>query len=132
MKTYGPYFRPDGRAHMIHYDSATDTRITQSYPRYLMEQHLGRKLLPTEHVDHINNDHTDNRIENFQLLSVAENVRKSHKIEEIIIFLCPVCGTESSKPASKVRHNRKQGKAGPFCSKKCAGVWSTNKQYNKN
>jgi len=74
-KVYGPYTRKDGRKHVIHYDGKT--RKTQSYPRFLMERHLGRPLLPEEHVDHINGDYTDDRLENLQLLSQAENNRKS-------------------------------------------------------
>ena len=78
IKVYGPYLREDGRKHVIWYDTKTKQRRTQSYPRYLMEQHLGRKLLPEETVDHINEDFTDDRIENLQLLSTAENNRKAN------------------------------------------------------
>jgi len=38
-----------------------------------MEQHLGRKLDRTEHVHHINNDFTDNRIENLCVMSESEH-----------------------------------------------------------
>lgn len=78
IKVYGPYTRKDGRKHVIIYDTETQSRRTVSYPRYLMEQHLGRELLPEEQVDHINEDFTDDRIENLQLLSRAENNRKSN------------------------------------------------------
>ncbi|NBS67400.1 hypothetical protein EBT31_00605 [bacterium] len=41
--------------------------------RYVMEQHLGRKLEPWEHVHHINGDHADNSVENLQVLTNSEH-----------------------------------------------------------
>jgi Domain of unknown function (DUF5052)/HNH endonuclease len=79
LKVYGPYRRADGRQHVIHYDTSTGKRTTQSYPRYLMEQFLGRELEEYEQVDHVNEDCTDDRIENFQLTSQLENNRKNTK-----------------------------------------------------
>lgn len=119
-KVYGPYTRKDGRKHVMHYDGVS--KRTQSYPRYLMELYLGRQLETWETVDHINGDFTDDRIENFQLLTLAENIRKSAKPAEVYQFICPTCGKWSEKPAHKVRHNRKQGKRGPYCSRRCAGM----------
>lgn len=49
--------------------------------RYLMEQHLGRKLDRNEQVHHINGDCLDNRIENLQVLTNSE-----HQKLELSVF----------------------------------------------
>lgn len=46
--------------------------------RYIMEVFMKRKLLPSEHVHHINGDPLDNRIENLELLSISEHTRRHH------------------------------------------------------
>ena len=48
--------------------------------RLLMEGELGRYLLPEEHIHHKNLDHTDNRIENLQILSNPEHARLHMKL----------------------------------------------------
>jgi hypothetical protein len=44
--------------------------------RWIMEQHLGRKLESWEHVHHIDGNHLNNNIENLEVLSNADHQRK--------------------------------------------------------
>ena len=128
MKVYGPYKRKDGRSHIIKI-TVCGKRQTQSYPRYLMEQHLNRELLPTEEVDHKDNDFTNNLISNLQILTSKKNKQKEmkrpHRRLKIYKGSCPICFMHFEKPLYQITaNNKKQGKAGPFCSRSCAGKYS--------
>ena len=48
--------------------------------RYIMQEHIGRKLESHEHVHHINGNHLDNRIENLKILSQSEHMKLEGKI----------------------------------------------------
>lgn len=132
MKIYGPYTRKDNRQHVciIYTDG---TRKTKSYPRFLLETHLNRELTKEETVDHINNDFTDNRIDNLQILTLQENILKQHQLNprKTVTFICPNCNKEATKWESDVKHNKKCGKSGPFCSRKCAGQFTYKNPWAK-
>lgn len=124
MRVYGPYIRKkDGRKHVILYNDGK--RRTMSYPKWLMQQHLGRELLPNETVHHIDEDFTNDSLDNLQVLTRLDHMQLHIKEKELYEFTCPVCNIPAVKSAAQVRHNRKLGKAGPFCSRACAGTWST-------
>lgn len=98
---------------------------TRNYSRFLMEQHLNRELLTKEHVDHINGDKTDDRIENLQVLTQAENaikaIKETGRSEKWYIFICPECGYDAQIPLRTYRKNQLySGKSGPYCSKSCS------------
>lgn len=76
-KTFGPYRGKDGRARVVHWFEG-DRTSSESYPRYLWRQHRG-EIPSGMDIDHINGDRTDDRLENYQLLSRGENVRKAYR-----------------------------------------------------
>lgn len=54
---------------------ADDSYRQVSQHRYMMEQRLGRRLRPDEHVHHINGDKQDNRLDNLLVMSHRDHVR---------------------------------------------------------
>src|SRR5690242_17532535 len=68
-------------------------RSSCSYARYLMAVKLGRFLTEHEHVDHIDNDKTNDSLDNLQILSQRENSIKSAAPKIYVEFRCPICGS---------------------------------------
>jgi len=104
---YGPYKRKDGRKHVVLY-TGTKTK-TLSWPKAKMEVKLKRKLAPHETVDHKDEDYTNNKYANLEVLSRKANIRKNldHRFGKKP--KCKRCGV-------KLRSRR-----GIFCSNSCRG-----------
>lgn len=60
----------------------TGLREWQHQHRYVMEQYLGRDLLPHEEVHHLNGQRDDNRLENLELWSTSQP--KGQRVEDKI------------------------------------------------
>lgn len=115
----------ENRATLILYNSKLSRSSTQ-YARYLLSVHLGRYLLATEQVDHIDGDKTNNRLSNLQLLSALENHHKTFLTGETLVEnICVICGEKFFLTA------RKSHRGQLCCSRKCGWIKGSNTKRNK-
>ena len=90
-----------------------------SYARYVYTSHYQVDVPEDCHVDHINGDKTDDRIENLQIISKGYNIRKDHRKKEMIVCICPVCKEEFLFPKRNLSTH-----PNPCCSRHCGGIKS--------
>lgn len=114
----------ENRRNVILFNNSKE-RTTVSYARYLMSVYLGRYLEPNEHVDHIDNDKTNDTIGNLQLLTPRENnikhIRFSGKAAKVVILCCCNCEKDFTMRQSNFKCKLKNSKTKMFfCTKSCA------------
>lgn len=125
-RVYGPYLRKDGRQHVCLL-TPEGTRKTVSYPKYLVEIRNGKLLGKDETVDHIDNDFDNNSPDNLRIIKRSAHSKDDVRRNLPVTFVCPTCSTTFKLQGSRLsdaKQNRKQGKAGPFCTRSCAGSYS--------
>lgn len=112
MKTeqavYGPVIDAAGRR-MLTVPYADGTTSTMTEMRYEKEHELGRHLRTVECVD------SEGRVVSKSLHSKRTCLRK--KLAECT---CAWCGVRFLRDPKDLRSRAKEGKAGPFCDKRCA------------
>lgn len=99
---------------------------TKSYPRYLMEQYLGRPLEANEDVHHKDGNPDNNDISNFEIKLHGEHQREhSLKAPTTIPYICTHCSKQFILSKEQRRKYMKYGENGKYyCSKRCAGIGS--------
>lgn len=92
---------------------------SMSYAKYLYTSYYKKDLDTSLHVDHINGDKMDDRIENLQAISGEYNRKKDHLRKEMVVLECPVCKEEFLFPKRNLSTH-----PNPCCSRKCGGIKS--------
>lgn len=126
-KVVNIYLCKDGRLR-TYLHNGFDYKVI-SYSKYLMENYLDRYLEKHEIVHHKDENPLNNEINNLQILTRYEHGKLHHK-KNSEIFICPMCRNEFTLVGSKFSNykrnkQRTEKYAGPFCSRSCAGKWST-------
>lgn len=82
----------DGRVRII-WRTVNGSTTSKSYPKFLMEQKLGKELLPTEDVHHVDENPLNNDISNFTIIKHGEH-QKHHTLYNYHdqYVECEICG----------------------------------------
>jgi len=124
FKVFGPYKRKDDRQIVIVVDK-NGVRRTISYPKWVMELQLGRKLDPDlETVDHLDGDVNNNNVSNLRVVPREEHSADDTRRVKPIKMECAWCGKKFERSPRIIREKARKGKAGPFCSRACAGKYA--------
>lgn len=92
------------------------SKTTISYAKYLYTSYYKCDVDKDCQVDHINGDKTDDRIENLQIITRQYNIKKDHKIKEMVLLQCPICGKEFLFEKRNLKSH-----PNPCCSRQCGG-----------
>lgn len=124
MKVHGPYKQKSGRQFVIVIED-DGVRRTVSYPKWLLELQLGRRLDPDlETVDHIDSNFDNNNLDNLRIMPRNEHSSEDTRRVKHVKFNCAWCKNEFERSPRLVRDKARKNKAGPFCSRTCAGKYS--------
>ena len=115
-----------------------ETKKVRSYPRYLMEQHLGRLLLPEEDVHHIDENPLNNDISNLEVVMHGEHQKRHSQKYFDKKMTCSVCGKEfvwtsrqQRNHAGNVKRQSRKDTGLVFCSRRCSGIYGQKIQANQ-
>ena len=113
----------NGRAdvHLVKGGKRDAERKCISYAKYLWMSEHEEEIPEGYEVDHINEDFTDDRLDNLQILSKAENIQKAAKTRynPMVTRVCPICGKEFEFPRRNLATH-----PNPCCSRSCGGRMS--------
>ena len=134
MRDLKIYKCKDGRWRAVYRNDANKW-VCKSYPRLLMEEHLGRSLLPKEDVHHIDGNPDNNDIYNLELRIHGVH-QQTHSIKYIDQFaVCEVCGKtflwrsrQQRRYYIDLRRNKHRIIS---CSKECSARYGRWKQLGK-
>lgn len=135
MEDHNIYTNKDGRTRVY----LKDSKRVISYPRFLMEQKLGRVLKANEQVHHIDGDPSNNDLDNLEIKLLGDHQREHNRPKyEDRLATCDHCGKSfiwTAKQQSAYYRNlrrkdrKRSGKV--FCSKHCSGCFGKSIQTAK-
>lgn len=133
---YVVFHKGEGRnyANLIPMDKSGELkRKTISYARYLMSVKEKRVLDKNEHVDHKDNDKTNDDIDNLQIMTLSENTKKAAKLHgrKYVKLRCPNCGQIFERRKGNTYLQKKDSNY-TACSRACSSSFGAKLQHYPN
>lgn len=112
-----------------HYVTGELNQTGMTLARYKMSVALGRRLNNNEHVDHIDNNKTNDDISNLQILDPIQNQQKYYQhfrddVQQVVELTCANCHKKFSRIEWRHNVSLKKNAENTFCSLSCRS------QYN--
>lgn len=130
LKLYGPYTRKDGRKHVIVITRDESGKIvkreTISYPKFLVEGMLLQELPKGYTVDHNDRDFTNDHPSNLVVRMFSDHIQLDALRVKVSDVQCPMCDKTFTPTVDQ--RNPRNGIAGPFCSRRCGGLYGAGVQ----
>lgn len=122
---YGPYVTKNNNRKIVIVIDRNGMRRTISYPKWLMECQIGRPLdRDLETVDHWDSNIDNNDLHNLRIVPREEHSSDDTRRVKLVKFKCVWCNKEFERSPRLIRDKARKNKAGPFCSRPCAGKYS--------
>jgi hypothetical protein len=123
IKVYGPYKSHHGRLIVIVVEK-DGTKRTVTYPKFIMEKHLGYKLDVDSTVDHIDSNIDNNDLSNLKVVPRAEHSANDTRRVLPATLKCSWCKNLFERSPRVVRDKHRKGVSGAFCSRSCSGKYA--------
>lgn len=112
------------------------SRTSVSYARYQMSVAAGTHIPPHLEVDHIDNDPTNDSLDNYQLLTSAQNKQKQaayyqEHVQEYRGYYCAACEISFFLTLAQVNKRISNGVVMAFCSRRCAAFYHSRNSEKK-
>ncbi len=135
FRVFGPYYKTvkDGeqKRQFVVTIAPDGTRRTVSYPKWLVELHIGRQLGIDETVDHWDTNFMNNDMSNLRIVQRDVHSADDTRRVKMIDITCDWCKNHFERSPRVLRDKRSKGVRGMFCSKSCAGKYSRALQLGK-
>jgi hypothetical protein len=128
FNVYLHFHKGQDRQQVVLYNKNSKKKTTITYAKYLLSIREGRILSREEEADHIDNDKTNDDINNLQILTREANFEKYAKTlsRTMVVLVCPNCGISFERERRNT-HLIKGGEVSS-CTRICAGKYQQKKK----